>query len=84
MWEFIDKIIYINLDDREDRRLVMKSFFERGNIPLEMVVRFPAIKRSRGALGCAESHMEVLKLANKENWKNILNGLKIFKIIIKS
>jgi glycosyl transferase family 25 len=72
MWEFIDKIIYINLDDREDRRLVMKSFFERGHIPLEMVVRFPAIKRSRGALGCAESHMEVLKLANKENWKNVL------------
>jgi hypothetical protein len=72
MWEFVDKFIYINLDDRQDRRDIMAKFFEEGQIPLEKVVRFPAIKRSHGALGCLESHTEVLKLAKKEGWKNIL------------
>ena len=72
MWEFIDKIIYINLDHREDRREIMKKFFEEGKIPSEKIVRFSAIKRPRGQLGCVESHMEVLNLANKENWKNVL------------
>ena len=72
MWEFIDKIIYINLDHREDRRNIMSKFFEEGQIPLEKVVRFPAIKRSFGALGCLESHAEVLRIAKKSGWKNVL------------
>lgn len=72
MWEFIDKFIYINLDHRQDRRDIMSNFFEEGQIPLEKVVRFPAIKRSHGALGCLESHTEALKLAKKEGWKNVL------------
>jgi GR25 family glycosyltransferase involved in LPS biosynthesis len=72
MWEFVDKFIYINLDHRQDRRDIMSKFFEEGQIPLEKVVRFPGIKRSNGALGALESHTEVLKLAKKEGWKNIL------------
>jgi len=72
MWEFVDKFIYINLDHRQDRRDIMSKFFKDGQIPLEKVVRFPAIKRSHGALGALESHAEVLKLAKKEGWKNIL------------
>ena len=72
MWEFVDKFIYINLDHRQDRRDIMSKFFEEGQIPLEKVVRFPAIRRSHGALGALESHTEVLKLAKKEGWKNIL------------
>jgi len=72
MWDFVDKFIYINLDHRQDRRDIMSKFFEEGQIPLEKVVRFPAIRRSYGQLGCLESHTEVLKLANKEGWKNIL------------
>ena len=72
MWEFIDKIVYINLDHRQDRRDIMSKFFEKGQIPLEKVIRFPAIKRSRGEVGCLESHTEVLKMAKFEQWKNVL------------
>ncbi len=72
MWEFVDKVIYINLDHRDDRRQIMKTFFENTKIPLEKIIRFSAIKRSRGTLGCVESHMEVLKMAKKEGWKNVL------------
>jgi len=72
MWEFIDKIIYINLDHRQDRRDIMSKFFEEGQIPLEKVVRFSAIKRSYAPLGCVESHTEVLRIAKKSGWKNVL------------
>lgn len=72
MWEFIDKVIYINLDHREDRRDIMKTFFEKGQIPDEKVVRFPAIKTEDGRIGAIHSHLEVLKLAKQNNWKNVL------------
>jgi len=72
MWEFVDKVIYINLDHRKDRRDIMSKFFKEGQIPLEKVVRFSAIKRLYGPLGCLESHTEVLRMAKKNKWKNIL------------
>jgi glycosyl transferase family 25 len=72
MWEFIDKVIYINLDHRQDRRDIMAEFFEKGNIPLEKVIRFPAIKREDGKIGAIYSHMEALKLAKQNGWKNVL------------
>jgi hypothetical protein len=72
MWEFIDKIIYINLDHREDRREIMSKFFEEGSIPPEKVVRFAAIKRSYRPLGCLESHTEVLHIAKRNGWENVL------------
>uniref|UniRef100_A0A6C0JRU3 Glycosyltransferase n=1 Tax=viral metagenome TaxID=1070528 RepID=A0A6C0JRU3_9ZZZZ len=72
MWEFVDKIVYINLDHRSDRRDLMTKFFADVKIPLDKVVRFSAIKRTNGALGCLESHTEVLKLAKQNGWKNTL------------
>jgi len=81
MWEFLDKVIYINLEHRDDRRNIMDKFFEDTRMPLDKVVRFPGIKRSYGQLGALESHMEVLKLAKQNGWKNTLvleDDLEIF------
>jgi glycosyl transferase family 25 len=72
MWEIIDKIVYINLDHRTERRDKMEKLFTKANIPSEKVVRFPAIKRSKGEVGCLESHTAVLQMAKKEQWKNVL------------
>jgi GR25 family glycosyltransferase involved in LPS biosynthesis len=72
MWEFIDKIVYINLDHRQDRRDVMAKFFEEGGMPSEKIIRFSAIKHTKGAIGCLASHTEVLRMAKKEGWKNVL------------
>jgi glycosyl transferase family 25 len=72
MWEFIDKIIYINLDHREDRRNIMKTFFEKAEIPTDKIIRFSAIKRIRGSLGCLESHTAALRMAKQNSWKNVL------------
>ena len=72
MWEFIDKAVYINLDHREDRRQIMKKFFEEGKIPEEKVERFSAIKHDVGIVGCVMSHISILKKAKEQNWKSVL------------
>lgn len=72
MWEFIDKIIYINLDHRQDRRDIMKIFFEKGGIPQNKIVRFPAIKTTKGAIGCLKSHTYALQMAKNNGWTNVL------------
>lgn len=66
----IDKIIYINLSKRTDRREEIEQ--ELNNFSLEYE-KFEAIEEpSFGALGCFKSHLSVLKLAKERNYKNIL------------
>ena len=70
MFEFIEKVVYINLDHREDRK---KSMEEQLRVfPSEKVVRFSAIKDDDGALGCCKSHVAVLDMAIRNKWKNVL------------
>jgi glycosyl transferase family 25 len=72
MWEFLDKIIYINLDHRLDRMDVINKFIKEGKFPEEKVMRFSAIKESVGAVGCSKSHIAVIEMAIKQNYGNIL------------
>lgn len=72
MWEFVDKVVYINLDHREDRRQIMRRFVDEGRIPDEKVMRYSAIKNSLGIIGCALSHIGVLKMARDNKWKSVL------------
>ena len=72
MWEFIDKVIYINLDDRQDRRDIMKTFFEKGQIPEDKIVRFSAIKHRTPVIGILSSHTAAIQLAKQNGWKNTL------------
>jgi len=70
MYDFIDKIIYINLDSRTDRR---KQIEEELNVfPKEKVERFAAIYDSFGAIGCSKSHITVLEYVKTNKWKNVL------------
>lgn len=53
------QVVYINLDHRVDRRQqIEKEFLDLG---LHEYKRFSAVYRTRGALGCAESHLRVLE-----------------------
>ena len=72
MWEFIDKIIYINLDHRQDRRDIMKKFFEQGQVPSDKIIRLPATRKGKGYIGCLESHTRAIKMAKDNEWKNVL------------
>lgn len=72
MWEFIDKAVYINLDSREDRRQLMNKFMNEGHIPQEKFIRYSAVSNSNGIIGCAMSHIGVLKMAKQHQWKSVL------------
>jgi glycosyl transferase family 25 len=69
MNKYIDKIIYINLNKRVDRRADIENELNLFSLRYE---RFSAIEHEDGAIGCALSHLEVLKIAKKNNYKNIL------------
>jgi len=72
MWEFVDKVVYINLDHREDRRQIMQKLFDEGQIPSEKIERFSAIKHDVGIIGCAMGHISILKRAKEQKWKSVL------------
>lgn len=67
--KLIDKIYYINLNKREDRRRHIEEELTKNHLSFE---RFEAIEHQVGALGCSKSHLEVLKLAKQNKFKNVL------------
>ena len=71
MWGFIDKIVYINLAHRTDRRALMEKEV-LPTFPADKVSRFEAVKHSRGDIGCSMSHVAVLEDATHSGCKNIL------------
>lgn len=70
-WNFIDKVIYINLDKRTDRRKHMEDTVLHV-FPSEKVLRFPAIEHENGAIGCSLSHIAIMEMALNNKWKNVL------------
>jgi len=61
---------YINLDKRTDRREQIEA--ELRKIGIENFKRVPAVKHRDGTIGCAYSHINVLKEAIEKNYRNIL------------
>ena len=70
--EYIDKIYYINLDRRTDRKELFEKQVEKYELPMNKIVRFSAIEDNYGAIGCSKSHLEILKLAQKNKYRNVL------------
>ncbi|EDV0264102.1 glycosyltransferase [Salmonella enterica subsp. salamae] len=71
-WSFVEKVIYINLENRKDRRSFIESEFKKVGIPKDKIIRFDAIEHPIGHLGCAMSHAKVMEEAIINNWGNIL------------
>lgn len=67
----IEKVIYINLEHRTDRKEQVESELLKV-FPLEKIVRFNAIKHKIGAIGCSMSHIGALEMAIENKWKNVL------------
>lgn len=70
--ENIDKIIYINLDSRTDRKKEIENEFTRLHIPEHKVLRLSAIAHSYPPAGCSLSHASILHYAHQQNLKNVL------------
>ena len=65
----IDKVYYINLDIRTDRRDLIEMDLNKTNIQAE---RFAGIFEKQGIVGCGKSHLAVMKKAKELNLKNVL------------
>ena len=65
----IDKIFYINLDKRIDRREEIESDLAKYELDAE---RFPGIYHDPGIVGCGKSHLSVMKMAKERGYKNVL------------
>ena len=71
--EHIDKIIYINMDARTDRRAELEAEFARIGIPEDKIMRFPASSYSGCPnTGCLVSHANVIHLAYEVGYQNVL------------
>ena len=71
MFEFIEKVVYINLNERTDRRAAVEAELLKV-FPAERVERFAAIRNAKGAIGCSLSHLAVLERAKAAGWANVL------------
>jgi glycosyl transferase family 25 len=71
MFEFIEKVVYINLNERTDRREAVETELLRV-FPAEKIERFAAIRNAKGAIGCSLSHITVLERAKAAGWSNVL------------
>ena len=71
--EHIDKIIYINMDARTDRRAELEAEFARLGIPNDKIMRFPASSYNGCPnTGCLVSHANVIHLAYEMGYRNVL------------
>ena len=77
--EHIQHIVYINLDHRTDRRTEIEHELERMDLSGE---RFAAIHTKPGCIGCAKSHLAVLKMAKERGWDHVLILEDDFQFII--
>lgn len=69
MSRFIEKIFYINLDKRTDRREQIEAELAKMGLEGE---RYSGIYRDSGIVGCSISHLNVLKLAKERGYRNVL------------
>ena len=65
----IERVVYINLEHRTDRRAEVE---EELKVFGDRVERFNAIQKSPGGIGCSMSHLAVLRHAKAQGWKNVL------------
>jgi len=75
----IEKLLYINLDHRTDRRSEIEGELAKMGLSGE---RFPAILAEPGYIGCLRSHLAVLELAKQSGWTNVLLLEDDFQFIV--
>lgn len=72
MSQYIDHILYINLEHRIDRREEIERELARMDLT-DKAERFEATYiKEQGILGCTISHMEAIRLAKTRGYKNVL------------
>jgi GR25 family glycosyltransferase involved in LPS biosynthesis len=69
----VDKIVFINLDNRKDRLEAITNQLKTQKVNMNKVHRIPAhYTPGNGHLGCAKSHLDAVKYAIENNLDNIV------------
>lgn len=71
-WSMFDKVIYINLKARSDRRSSIEKELHSLGVPEKKIYRLEAIRHLIGQIGCAQSHVKAIETAVLQGWGNIL------------
>jgi len=79
---FFEKVYLINLKSRPDRLKISTEILNRYNIKFEIfeaiegnpgiITESEVLNKKPGAMGCLLSHLEIIKLAKANKYKNIL------------
>jgi GR25 family glycosyltransferase involved in LPS biosynthesis len=68
----IDAFIYINLEDKEDRKKELLHEFDKLEIPKNKIRKVSGVRIAKnGHKGCIQSHILALQMAKLNNWKNV-------------
>lgn len=68
-FEDIKNVLYINLDERTDRREQAEGEFRRLGLNAQ---RVQAVKMKPGALGCTLSHIKCVEMAKEKDWDHVM------------
>ena len=79
--ELVRKMYYVNLDRRSDRRREMEGELKKMNLDVE---RFSAIEEKIGSIGCAKSHLALLRKARDKGYENVLIIEDDFEFLINA
>jgi hypothetical protein len=68
----IDAYIYINLEDREDRKKTVLEELEKMGIPKNKIRKVSGVRIPKnGHKGCTQSHILALTMAKMNKWKRV-------------
>ena len=68
-----DKIFYINLKHRTDRKKQITKELQKMKIPEDNIIRIDAVRNKyNGHIGCCKSHIKTIELAKKMNLNNAI------------
>lgn len=69
----IDAFIYINLENREDRKKEILAEFEKLSIPDNKIHKISGVYiPNNGHKGCVQSHILALNMAKLNGWQNVM------------
>lgn len=72
-FDVFDKIFYINLEHRDDRKKQILNEFKKMDISDDKIHRIDAVhEKYNGHIGCAKSHIKTLEYAKKHNYQTIV------------
>ena len=69
----IDGCVYINLENRKDRKKLLVNEFEKMKIPKHKIHKVSGVyKPKNGYKGCTQSHILALRIGKMNNWDKTL------------